>query len=107
MKKNTEIWALNKNYWKNTDDYCSKKHLKNQVWKDMEAEKRKIELKVTPEVLDKIGELGYDPVFGARPLKRVIQRLIQDPLAMDILSGKFKEGSKISMKINEKGNIEF
>ena len=70
-------------------------------------EKRKIELKVTPEVLDKIGELGYDPVFGARPLKRVIQRLIQDPLAMDILSGKFKEGSKISMKINEKGNIEF
>ncbi|MEI6741368.1 MAG: hypothetical protein WCK74_13770, partial [Gemmatimonadaceae bacterium] len=38
---------------------------------------------------------GYDPVFGARPLKRAVQRLLQNPLAMAVLEGQFKEGDTI------------
>jgi ATP-dependent Clp protease ATP-binding subunit ClpB len=42
-----------------------------------------------------LAEKGYDPVYGARPLKRTIQRLIQDPLAVKILEGQFQEGDKV------------
>ena len=42
-----------------------------------------------------LAEEGYDPAFGARPLKRAIQRLIQNPLALQILEGKFQEGDHI------------
>jgi ATP-dependent Clp protease ATP-binding subunit ClpB len=42
-----------------------------------------------------LAEKGYDPVYGARPLKRTIQRLIQDPLAVKILEGEFQEGDKV------------
>ena len=42
-----------------------------------------------------IAERGYDPHYGARPLKRVIQRMLQDPLALRILEGEFPEGSKV------------
>ena len=43
-------------------------------------------------------EKGFDPVFGARPLKRTIQRYLEDPLAQDLISKKFKEGSHIKVK---------
>ncbi|MFH1621499.1 MAG: AAA family ATPase, partial [Candidatus Omnitrophota bacterium] len=43
-------------------------------------------------------EKGFDPVFGARPLKRTIQRYLEDPLAQDLISAKFKEGSHIKIK---------
>ena len=56
---------------------------------------RRLELVVTPEALDVLSERGFDPQYGARPLKRVIQRMIQDPLALRILEGDFPEGSKI------------
>jgi ATP-dependent Clp protease ATP-binding subunit ClpB len=56
---------------------------------------RRIEIDVTPAAEDLLAEKGYDPHFGARPLKRVIQRLVQDPLAMRILEGEFPEGSKV------------
>jgi ATP-dependent Clp protease ATP-binding subunit ClpB len=56
---------------------------------------RRIELEVTPAAQDLLAEKGYDPHYGARPLKRVIQRLVQDPLAMRILEGEFPEGSKV------------
>jgi ATP-dependent Clp protease ATP-binding subunit ClpB len=56
---------------------------------------RRIELEVTPAAADLLAAKGYDPHYGARPLKRVIQRLVQDPLAMRILSGEFLEGSKV------------
>jgi ATP-dependent Clp protease ATP-binding subunit ClpB len=42
-----------------------------------------------------IADKGYDPAYGARPLKRTIQRLIQDPLAVKILAGEFKEGDLV------------
>jgi ATP-dependent Clp protease ATP-binding subunit ClpB len=56
---------------------------------------RRIELEFTPEARALLAEKGYDPHYGARPLKRVIQRMVQDPLAMRILEGDFPEGSKV------------
>jgi len=62
-----------------------------------------ISLEVTPEAKDFLIEKGFDPVFGARPLKRTIQRFIEDPLASEIISKKFKDGSlvKLSRKNEE------
>ena len=54
-------------------------------------------LDVTREAKDFLIEKGFDPVFGARPLKRTIQRFLEDPLAEEIISKKFKEGSKIKV----------
>jgi ATP-dependent Clp protease ATP-binding subunit ClpB len=56
---------------------------------------RRIQLEFTPEAKRLLAEKGYDPHYGARPLKRVIQRMVQDPLAMKILEGQFPEGSKV------------
>ena len=58
---------------------------------------RKISLDLTEAAKALIAEKGYDPVYGARPLKRTIQRLIQDPLAVKILGGEFKEGDRITV----------
>jgi ATP-dependent Clp protease ATP-binding subunit ClpB len=58
-------------------------------------EERRLELELTDEAKRLLAERGFDPHFGARPLKRVIQRMLQDPLAMKILEGAFPEGSKI------------
>jgi ATP-dependent Clp protease ATP-binding subunit ClpB len=62
---------------------------------------RKISLDLSERAQALIVEKGYDPVYGARPLKRTIQRLIQDPLAVKILAGEFKEGD--SVKIDATG----
>ncbi len=56
---------------------------------------KKIELHLSPEVMKFLIDKGYDPVFGARPLKRTVQRYIENVLAEDILSGKFQEGDKL------------
>jgi len=63
-------------------------------------------LEVTPEAVDFLTEVGYDPDFGARPLKRAIQRELQDPLALSILSGDFLEGETIRVERGEQG-LEF
>lgn len=62
--------------------------------------KQEIKLEVTTPVKDMLAEEGFDQTFGARPLKRTIQRLIQNPLAMKIIEGKFKEGDKIVVDRN-------
>ena len=54
-------------------------------------------LEITDRAKALIAEKGYDPVYGARPLKRTIQRLIQDPLAVKILGGEFKEGDSVKI----------
>jgi ATP-dependent Clp protease ATP-binding subunit ClpB len=54
-----------------------------------------LQLDVTEEARDAIAERGYDPTYGARPLKRVIQQRIQNPLASEILKGEFPEGSLV------------
>ncbi|MCM8800972.1 MAG: ATP-dependent Clp protease ATP-binding subunit [Candidatus Omnitrophica bacterium] len=54
-----------------------------------------ISLEITPQAKEFLIEKGFDPVFGARPLKRTIQRFLEDPLASDIIAKRFKEGSKV------------
>jgi ATP-dependent Clp protease ATP-binding subunit ClpB len=56
---------------------------------------RGIALELTPEARELIGDLGYDPVYGARPLKRVIQKRLVDPLALALLQGDFAEGDTV------------
>ncbi|MCP1829930.1 ATP-dependent Clp protease ATP-binding subunit ClpB [Bradyrhizobium sp. USDA 4532] len=66
-------------------------------------EDRKIELTLDPKARDWLAEKGWDPAYGARPLKRVIQRSVQDPLAEMILAGEVKDGDHVV--ISEKGNV--
>jgi len=56
---------------------------------------RGVQLSVPTDVLDFLVDQGFDPVFGARPLKRAIQRLIENPLAEALLSGAFASGDEI------------
>jgi len=56
---------------------------------------RKLEFSVTGRVREYLAREGFDPVYGARPLKRAIQRLLQDPLARRLLDGEFQEGDRI------------
>ena len=65
---------------------------------------KKITLELTEKALDFIVNHGYDPVYGARPLKRAIQKHIQDPLAMMILEGKYKEGSQVMADTEPSGD---
>lgn len=60
---------------------------------------RELSLSLSPEALDKLIAVGYDPVYGARPLKRAIQRWIENPLAQLILSGKFLPGTAITARV--------
>ncbi len=57
-----------------------------------------LNLELTPEAKEFLVEKGFDPIFGARPLKRTIQRYIEDPLAEEVISGKFKSGAVILVK---------
>ena len=63
---------------------------------------KRLDLEIDSDVQELIAERGYDPHYGARPLKRVIQRLIQDPLAVQILAGEFPEGSKIAVRVRDR-----
>jgi ATP-dependent Clp protease ATP-binding subunit ClpB len=58
---------------------------------------RKMALEITERAKTLLADKGYDPAFGARPLKRTIQRLIQNPLAVKILEGEFKEGDRVKI----------
>ncbi len=67
----------------------------DQLRKRLEG--REFGLRVSDAVLDRLGEAGFDPVYGARPLKRAIQQKLENPLALDILAGKFENGDMISV----------
>jgi len=73
---------------------------------DRRLQERKLSIELTDAAKKYIAEQGYSPVYGARPLKRSLQKLILDPLSMDILSGKFSEGDHIVVGIS-KGEITF
>ena len=62
----------------------------NELLKD-----RKFELELTPAAKERLIAEGYEPQYGARPMKRAIQRLIQDPLSLKLISGEFTEGDTI------------
>ncbi|MDF1741969.1 MAG: ATP-dependent chaperone ClpB, partial [Verrucomicrobiales bacterium] len=75
-----------------------------RVMKRLEAQGLTIEL--SEEATDQLATEGYDPAYGARPLKRVIQRRVLDPLSLDLLEGKFSEGDTIHVTVDG-GNFAF
>ncbi|HEX9288875.1 MAG TPA: AAA family ATPase, partial [Anaeromyxobacteraceae bacterium] len=68
---------------------------------------RKLTLELTEGARETIADAGYDPVYGARPLKRAIQRLLQDPLASQILRGEFKPGDHIVVAEGKGATLDF
>jgi ATP-dependent Clp protease ATP-binding subunit ClpB len=62
---------------------------------------RKLSLSVSEAAMDLLSAEGYDPTYGARPLKRVIQRRLQDPIAMAIIEGRFSEGDTIRVDLRD------
>jgi ATP-dependent Clp protease ATP-binding subunit ClpB len=68
---------------------------------------RRITLELTEPARKAIFKAGYDPVYGARPLKRAIQRMVQDPLAMQILEGKVLHGDHVVIDADNKGRLDF
>ena len=64
---------------------------------------RKIKIDLDKAAHDWLAEKGYDPAYGARPLKRVIQKSVQDLLAEMILSGKIKDGERVAISANREG----
>ena len=69
--------------------------------------KRLAERRLTLVVTDKaeawLAHEGYDPVFGARPLKRLVQRAINDPLALAILEGRYVDGDTVTVDVDDDG----
>ncbi|MFP4082208.1 MAG: ATP-dependent chaperone ClpB [Candidatus Aminicenantes bacterium] len=70
-------------------------------------QEKKIQIEVSPEARKVLAERGYDPVYGARPLKRTIQRDIQNPLALKILEGEYSEGDRVRVDVDEKKEFVF
>lgn len=71
------------------------------------VEKSGIHLDVTDDARDWLAKSGFDPAYGARPLKRMIQRAIVDPLAMKMLGGEFSAGDTVRVDHNERGQYIF
>jgi ATP-dependent Clp protease ATP-binding subunit ClpB len=69
-------------------------------------EDRKISVDLTDAAKSLLVEEGYDPVYGARPLKRTIQRRVLDPLAMKVLEGEFREGDVVTVDAKD-GELRF
>ena len=63
---------------------------------------RRISLSVTPEALRHLGERGYDPVFGARPLKRLIQQEIETPMARQLVKGELRDGDTATVELKDR-----
>ena len=68
---------------------------------------KKIDIKISPAAKKLLVEKGYDPVYGVRPLKRVIQQDIQNPLALQLLEGSLKEGDTVKIDLDDKGKYIF
>ncbi len=68
---------------------------------------RKLDIELTEKAKETLAERGYDPVYGARPLKRTIQRLVKDPLAIEILQGRFRAGDTIVVDLNKRDEFSF
>jgi len=66
-----------------------------------------MKLDVSPEALEELAKVGFDPAFGARPLKRAIQQRIENPVAKLILQGKFGPKDVIPVRVNGAGEFEF
>lgn len=71
----------------------------------LKLKQRGINIKITKKAKDYIITQGFDPNLGARPLKRTLQKLIQDPLALKLLSGELKEGQEVMIDLSENGEL--
>jgi len=83
-------------------------HMKHIVVIQMQGllkrlEERKIHVELTDEAKERLVTEGYDPMYGARPLKRTIQRRLLDPLAMRVLEGEFHEGDRVRVDVGDNG----
>jgi len=67
---------------------------------------KKVDIILSPEAREMLAEIGFDPVYGARPIKRAIQRQVLDPLAMKVLEGTFSEGDTVEVNVMD-GEIVF
>jgi len=75
--------------------------VKNQLERvEKRLEDRKLHLVVSEEAMEFLSQVGYDSLFGARPVKRAIQNYLENPLAKEIISGNFREDSTINVGVN-------
>ena len=72
---------------------------------DRRLKDRKMSIELTAEAKKHMAQTGYSPVYGARPLKRALQKMILDPLSMEILAGKFIDGDKVSVGLSKNNEI--
>ena len=77
------------------------KHLEQRL------EDRDLHMEITDAALDELGKVGFDPVYGARPLKREIQQSIENPLAQALLAGEFAPGDRIRIGVDENHRFTF
>ena len=70
-------------------------------------QERDMDIVLSDEAMTKLIAVGYDPVYGARPLKRAIQQEIENPLSVKLLSGEFVAGDTIKVDVDEQGNFTF
>jgi ATP-dependent Clp protease ATP-binding subunit ClpB len=70
-------------------------------------QEKELSLEISERALDELGKTGFDPVYGARPLKREIQQVIENPIAMAILSGEFGAGDCIKIDLNDAAEFVF
>ena len=75
------------------------------TWLQRRLEDRRIELEFSDEAKKLLAERGYDPVYGARPLKRVIQKMVETPLAKKIMAGEVPNGSRLRLSTDEQGVV--
>ena len=66
-----------------------------------------MQLSVSDAALNKLAEVGFDPIFGARPLKRAIQQYIENPVSKMILEGKFGPKDTVAVDVDKDGNFSF
>jgi len=66
-----------------------------------------VDLGWTKEAAAKLAQEGYDPAYGARPLKRAIQKLVENPLAVRVLDGSIKPGRPVEIGVDDKGSLKF
>lgn len=90
----------------------SKEHMRDIVRLELapiiaKLAKQSVRLSYSDAALEVLSDEGFDPMYGARPLKRTIQRLVQDPLARMLLDGSVKPGNEVVVDTNRKGGIVF
>ncbi len=66
-----------------------------------------LSVELTAAAREWLAQTGYDPAFGARPLRRALQKYVESPLSVSLLSGEFKEGDRVIVDMNEQQNLIF